>query len=88
MSPDPRAASTDRQSFFHSNLQEFLEGPPVTARFAYLRTKGDTFIQNPRDWTEADVLRFANGCARLNRGLDAIKTEGLDPSFLGSLRST
>jgi len=83
-----KLAADDRNLLTHSNVQEFIEGPPV--RMIVLKTviDGDELRIERGEWTEEQIfgLALAKDLNKLSHGLWTISHEVLREDFLDTLR--
>lgn len=80
-----RRASEDRVLLIHSNVQRFVEGPPVSVEVVNIHTgKGNVTVQRAV-WSEDQIRSVASKLNALNHGLRTITERALTPDFLRSL---
>ena len=81
-----KLAADDRNLLTHSNVQEFIEGPPV--RMIVLKTvvNGDALRIDRGEWTEEQIFGLAKDLNRLSHGLWTISEQVLRSDFLDTLR--
>lgn len=83
-----RKLAADRVLLTHSNVQEFIEGPPLRMVAINLHIDGDTLRQNRGEWTVEQITGATNGIQRANTGLNLIGRDVLKPEFLRSLEGS
>jgi hypothetical protein len=81
-----KLAVDDRNLLAHSNVQKFIEGPPV--RMIVLKTiiNSDKLIIERGEWTETAIFGLAKDFNNLSHGLYTISEEVLRPDFIDALR--
>lgn len=80
--------SDDRVLLAHSNLQEFVEGPPSRMIVINVHVEGENVRMSRGDWTQGQLIDFFQKIQKANRGLAEISHRYLNPDFLRSLEST
>jgi hypothetical protein len=81
-----KLAADDRNLLTHSNVQQFIEGPPV--RMIVLKTviNRDELRIEHGEWTEEQIFGLAKDLNKLSHGLWTISNEVLRHDFLESLQ--
>jgi len=81
-----KQAGLYRNMLLHSNLIDFLEGPPSKMIALYIRgNKAGNIEQKKAELTCDQILEFANNVANLNKELQSITSVVLTEPFLKSL---
>ncbi len=81
------AAAVDRNLLMHSNVQEFIEGPPVKMKIlkTVIKSNGLNAIEHA-EWTEDLIFGLAKNLNKLSHGLWTISREVLRKDFLDTLQ--
>jgi hypothetical protein len=79
-------AAQDRNLLTHSNVQEFIEGPPVKMIVLKTVINGDELRIERGEWTEEQIFGLAKDLNKLSYGLWTISQEVLRTDFLDNLR--
>jgi len=84
------AASDDRNLLVHSNLQEFIEGPPpkMIARNIKIEGKGQNVRISRGEWTEDQIINAGKQISGINLALYEITHKVLKPQFLDTLQTS
>lgn len=80
------AAAVDRNLLMHSNVQEFIEGPPVKMKILKTVIKSDGLCIEHAEWTEELIFGLAKNLNRLSHRLWTISQEVLRLDFLDTLQ--
>lgn len=80
-----KKANEDRVLLIHSNVQRFIEGPPVSVEVVNIHTgKGNVTVQRAF-WSAEQIRAVAAKWNALNHGLRTITERALTPTFLQPL---